>query len=259
MILRRVIAHFRKQEWTAIAIDFLIVVVGVFVGLQVNNWNEARVERRAEIGYLAAMDEGVEFSIRELQSLIIQMERQEEARAALYAYSLDPGAAIEPHTLDRYVSHGLFHLATMNIRQVAYETLKGSGRLGAIGSPALISELQSLSAEIAEVVRRQDDETQIIYLFSDPLLMSGVEMSGVFRQPNVNGSLSPIGWLTADKAAPAPPVAPDVMKSLAFRNAILYRSYFTSARLRDVKQTLDGHRRIAGLIDARQAELGEAP
>ena len=50
MILRRVIAHFRKQEWTAIAIDFLIVVLGVFVGLQVNNWNETREKRaRAEI------------------------------------------------------------------------------------------------------------------------------------------------------------------------------------------------------------------
>lgn len=45
MILRRVIAHFRKQEWTAIALDFLIVVIGVFVGLQVNNWNGARADR----------------------------------------------------------------------------------------------------------------------------------------------------------------------------------------------------------------------
>ena len=33
MILRRVIAHFRKQEWTAIALDFIIVVLGVFVGM----------------------------------------------------------------------------------------------------------------------------------------------------------------------------------------------------------------------------------
>lgn len=48
MLLRRVIAHVRKQEWTAIAIDFVIVVVGVFVGLQVNNWNEARSERQRE-------------------------------------------------------------------------------------------------------------------------------------------------------------------------------------------------------------------
>ena len=44
MILRRVIAHVRKQEWTAIAIDFVIAVVGVFVGIQVGNWNESRRE-----------------------------------------------------------------------------------------------------------------------------------------------------------------------------------------------------------------------
>ena len=50
MILRRVIAHVRNQEWTAIGIDFLIVVVGVFVGIQVSNWNAARAEnRKAEI------------------------------------------------------------------------------------------------------------------------------------------------------------------------------------------------------------------
>ncbi len=55
MILRRVIAHFRKQEWTAIAIDFVIVVFGVFVGLQVNNWNEARAERTREAFAIAAL------------------------------------------------------------------------------------------------------------------------------------------------------------------------------------------------------------
>src|SRR5689334_4121128 len=45
MILRRIIAHFRKQEWTAIGIDFVIVVVGVFVATQVTDWNNARLER----------------------------------------------------------------------------------------------------------------------------------------------------------------------------------------------------------------------
>ncbi len=51
MILSRISAHIRAQHWTAIAIDFVIVVVGVYVGLQVNLWNEARVEslRRQQI------------------------------------------------------------------------------------------------------------------------------------------------------------------------------------------------------------------
>lgn len=52
MILRRITAHFRKQEWTAIFLDFLIVVVGVFVGLQVSNWNETRVDRLRADTYL---------------------------------------------------------------------------------------------------------------------------------------------------------------------------------------------------------------
>jgi hypothetical protein len=39
MILRRVIEHVREQNWTAIWIDFVIVVVGVFIGIQVSNWN----------------------------------------------------------------------------------------------------------------------------------------------------------------------------------------------------------------------------
>jgi len=51
MILRRVIGHFRRQEWTAIAIDFVIVVVGVFVGIQVANWNEREADKRLGRAY----------------------------------------------------------------------------------------------------------------------------------------------------------------------------------------------------------------
>ena len=53
MILRRVIEHVREQHWTAIAIDFVIVVVGVFVGMQVSNWNEQRAENVKAQAYLA--------------------------------------------------------------------------------------------------------------------------------------------------------------------------------------------------------------
>jgi hypothetical protein len=48
MILRRVTQHVRTQNWTAIGIDFVIVVVGVFIGLQVNVLNEARVESKRQ-------------------------------------------------------------------------------------------------------------------------------------------------------------------------------------------------------------------
>lgn len=46
MILRRVMEHVNSQNWTAVALDFLIVVVGVFVGIQLGNWNDARLDQR---------------------------------------------------------------------------------------------------------------------------------------------------------------------------------------------------------------------
>jgi len=52
VLLRRVVEHVKAQNWTAVALDFIIVVVGVFIGIQVANWNEARGERRLEVKYL---------------------------------------------------------------------------------------------------------------------------------------------------------------------------------------------------------------
>ena len=40
MILRRFTASMKKQDWTAIAIELVVVMVGVFIGLQASNWND---------------------------------------------------------------------------------------------------------------------------------------------------------------------------------------------------------------------------
>lgn len=41
MILRRLTKHVRDQNWFAVGLDCVIVVIGVFVGMQVSNWNDA--------------------------------------------------------------------------------------------------------------------------------------------------------------------------------------------------------------------------
>lgn len=52
MLLRRIKAHVEKENWFAVGIDFCIVVVGVFLGIQIGNWNEARVSSIQEAEYL---------------------------------------------------------------------------------------------------------------------------------------------------------------------------------------------------------------
>ena len=44
MLLRRIKQHVANENWFAVIVDFVIVVVGVYVGIEVSNWNEARQE-----------------------------------------------------------------------------------------------------------------------------------------------------------------------------------------------------------------------
>lgn len=34
MILRRITANFRRQDWMAVAVELVVVVLGVFIGVQ---------------------------------------------------------------------------------------------------------------------------------------------------------------------------------------------------------------------------------
>jgi hypothetical protein len=45
MILRRILNALRARDWAAIGIELSIVVVGVFIGTLVANWNEKRLEK----------------------------------------------------------------------------------------------------------------------------------------------------------------------------------------------------------------------
>ncbi|HKJ75194.1 MAG TPA: hypothetical protein VKA19_13855 [Alphaproteobacteria bacterium] len=55
MILSRVIHHVKNQQWTAVFLDFVIVVLGVVIGIQVSNWNQARADDRRTKAILAAI------------------------------------------------------------------------------------------------------------------------------------------------------------------------------------------------------------
>lgn len=45
MVIRRIREHVATHNWFAVAVDLAIVIIGVFIALQVSNWNADRVER----------------------------------------------------------------------------------------------------------------------------------------------------------------------------------------------------------------------
>ncbi|VAV98196.1 hypothetical protein MNBD_ALPHA06-331 [hydrothermal vent metagenome] len=52
MRLRSITKHISDQNWFAVFLDFFIVVMGVFIGLQVSNWNSVRQQEQTAKLYI---------------------------------------------------------------------------------------------------------------------------------------------------------------------------------------------------------------
>lgn len=63
MLLRRITKHVKEQNWFAVGIDFAIVVVGVFMGIQLGNWNEQRINEGLEEYYLERLRDDLQQSM----------------------------------------------------------------------------------------------------------------------------------------------------------------------------------------------------
>ena len=144
MILRRVIEHVREQNWTAIAIDFVIVVAGVFVGIQVANWNEARRERTLEAEYIARLQR--DYSAIDAR-LAINRTRWENTSAATIRLLNDLDAFRQHQAWPRAKAEMLSDLdASMGgripaPRAASYVELLSAGRLGLLRDTRLRNAL----------------------------------------------------------------------------------------------------------------------
>lgn len=70
MILRRMTQALRRQDWFTVFVELMIVVLGVFFGLQANNWNEARADRQREAGYLQGLAQDIRIDIADIDEII---------------------------------------------------------------------------------------------------------------------------------------------------------------------------------------------
>jgi hypothetical protein len=134
MILRRIIAHFRKQEWTAIGIDFLIVVLGVFVATQVSDWSAREADERRGEAYAQRLIGDVQGDLRSRRIIVGYYDAVTEAavqtNALLQQSSPDPRElVINAYRASEYISR-----ASM---RATWDEIVSSGDLGLLPDTAL--------------------------------------------------------------------------------------------------------------------------
>jgi len=221
MILRRLTEALRRQDWATVVIETLIVVLGVFLGLQVNNWNEARADRSREAVYLASLSEDLRSDMAEIDEIMrVSTQRLsamgylieaasgaplptgfDSARGRIEIEPAPAYAADDPNT----IGIALFILTTLDGNRLAYDTMINTGGIGVIRADALVRSLQAYYATVDKVLT-----------FEDALEISRVKLVDAQQQ----AGLSPVDALPAGPMAGA--FAGDPALLAAAKNYWLY-------------------------------------
>ena len=157
MIYKRVAARLRAQDWVAITIELGIVIVGVFIGTQVSNWNADRLEKAQ--------------TQRMLVQLAPQLRDFNDYMAAAHGYFAVTRAyanvALAGWRNDPRVSDRDFVIAAYQASQVygfgangtAWASVLGSDRLRDINDPEMRSELAYLASSDYSTVNENAVDT----------------------------------------------------------------------------------------------------
>ena len=126
MLLRRITQHVKDQNWFAVGLDFVIVVVGVFIGLQVANWNEAQNNKAGLAASLERLDKEVSRNIDLIETVLVYYREGKDdlsqGRAALDACDGSPeGQAALERLLFDFVEDVQPNFVTVALDQLATE------------------------------------------------------------------------------------------------------------------------------------------
>jgi hypothetical protein len=142
MIYKRFAANLRAQNWTAIGIELVIVVVGVFLGTWVANWNQERIAQRDTDALLREL--GPEMA---RQKQIVQSTRNYFGITRRYADSALAGWRGDPRVGDAQfviAAYQASQSAGLDANGQSWTTIFGGDQLRRIEDPGIRAPLQRL-------------------------------------------------------------------------------------------------------------------
>lgn len=165
MILGRITQLVKEQNWFAVGIELVILVLGVFLGIQLGNWNEERADRNKETRYLVQLIEDLRADLVEIDSV----QRVAEIRMAVLEEILE-FVSIEPRrtltfdgsevifdrvpafeSKDPYEANNqLTNVPALDGSRHTFQALLSTGNFGLISDSVLAREIQTYYSAMDE-------------------------------------------------------------------------------------------------------------
>ena len=141
MLIHRIAQIVKAQKWSDVVLELVVVVLGVFIGIQVSNWNDARKDQSRGRFYLERIRADLDADVATYRDRLSFWERVSEygAQGLRYAATGDSGDHNEWELLLAYFQSS--QLAEFYTTDATYAELKSGGELGLIADVTLRNNL----------------------------------------------------------------------------------------------------------------------
>jgi len=133
-----------KYLWYAIG-EILLVVVGILIALQINNWNEERIEQRQIREYALSLVDDLHRDMEMLKPVAMQIDNYMQLSGELAAYMQGRSLA-DIHNIDLYIFSILPTYRPFEWNRAALDQLKSSGALRQIKDQQLVQKISEYDA-----------------------------------------------------------------------------------------------------------------
>lgn len=135
MILRRVREHVTSHNWFAVTVDFIIVVIGVFVGIQASNWNQARADRSQAREYREMLRGDLQTNIENLAARKQYYSWVRSEALATLADLQRPSASLDQQFLVH--AYQATQIQPWALKRNTYDEILSVGAMANLGDPLL--------------------------------------------------------------------------------------------------------------------------
>jgi len=156
VILTRLIRNLSEQNWFTVSLELVVVVAGIFLGLQATNWNDDRISRESGYYYLGLLQSQLEKEIEdrdeELVRLSERIDRIQKTRELLYAdqWSDEDFAGFKSEHVAVYTT------STERSRPSALRQLLDAGKIDLVESRAIQQMLFRLDSAYEDAISQSE-------------------------------------------------------------------------------------------------------
>jgi hypothetical protein len=141
--------------------EIVLVVIGILIALQINNWNENRKLDKEEVLVLNSLHEDLELAKKQSETNILTEQELKKALIFIINFQSNKSELKKAMDLDSVFNHGLWSLGGDLPVINAYSDYKNTGKIGLIKNKNLRKKFTDLEMSLNQLKEMTKDRMNV--------------------------------------------------------------------------------------------------